>query len=190
MTTRDIEAGVHHQLNEVDGHSDEENNQLLDESAQVERKPFDMGELGVPGNLSMNESSHMMMTENDRSIDNQIEMAVVANQVANQMLDDSMQSGPTKGGEKKLSASGHQSDVFTDAITESQASIDTLDNYVGPVREEFDDLKRKIEDRTNELDGLEAEYYKRVSTVALELEGIDDAAEKEIERHRHLYELE
>ena len=149
-----------------------------------------MEELGAP-NLSINESSHMMMTDGDKSIDNQIEMAVVANQVANQMLDDSMQSGPTKGfQDKKLSASGQQSDAYTDAITESQASIDTLDNYVGPVREEFDELKRKIEDRSNEMDGLEAEYYKRVASVALELEGIDEDAEKQIEHHRHLYELD
>ena len=75
---------------------------------------------------------------------------------------------PTKGGDKKL----NQSSVFTDALTESQASIDTLDNYVGPVREEFDDLKRKIDEKTNEFEVLEEEYYKKVSSVALELEGI------------------
>ena len=120
MTSRDIESGVHKELKEVsDGASDEDNNQLLDESQQVERKPFDMEELGAP-NLSINESSHMMMTDGEKSIDNQIEMAVVANQVANQMLDDSMQSGPKKGfQDKKLSASGQQSDAYTDAITES-----------------------------------------------------------------------
>ena len=83
-----------------------------------------------------------------------------------------------------------QSDVFTDAQSESQASIDTLDNYVGPVREEFDELKRKIDEKEDELNGLEKEYYKRTSAKALELEGIGPEQEQEIERHRHLYEIQ
>ena len=62
--------------------------------------------------------------------------------------------------------------MFTDARTESQASIDTLDNYVGPVREEFDELKRKIDEKEHELQALEGDYYKRVNSKALELEGI------------------
>ena len=62
--------------------------------------------------------------------------------------------------------------MFTDAQSESQASIDTLDNYVGPVREEFDELKRKIDDKENELNRLEKEYYSKTSSKALELEGI------------------
>ena len=91
-------------------------------------------------------------------------MAMIAHKEANKILDGSIQS------DKKVSSM--HDDVFTDAQSESQASIDTLDNYVGPVREEFDELKRKIEDKEHELAALESDYYKRVSSVALELEGI------------------
>jgi peptidoglycan hydrolase CwlO-like protein len=54
---------------------------------------------------------------------------------------------------------------MTDALTMSQASIDTLDNYVGPVREEFDELKRKIDEKSTEFDELETEYYSQVTRV-------------------------
>ena len=84
----------------------------------------------------------MMLSEANQSA---VDLAVAANKQANSLLDDSMQSVPisTKGGDRKV----NQSDVMTDALTMSQASIDTLDNYVGPVREEFDELKRKIDEK-------------------------------------------
>ena len=75
-------------------------------------------------------------------------------------------------------------------MSESHASIDTLDNYVGPVREEFDELKRKIDEKTKELETMEEEYYQRTSAVSMELEGVGPEQEKNIERHRHLYEME
>ena len=37
---------------------------------------------------------------------------------------------------------------------------------------------------------LEEDFYKRVSSKALELEGIRPEQEKEIERHHHLYEMQ
>lgn len=36
---------------------------------------------------------------------------------------------------------------------------------------------------------LESEYYSRVSSKALELEGVGPEDEQEIDRHRHLYEI-
>ena len=67
-----------------------------------------------------------------------------------------------------------QSDVNTDAFSEGQASIDTIENYVGPVKEKFDELKAKIEEKENELLELEKQYYNKTSKKQIELEGITD----------------
>jgi len=134
----------------------------------------------------MDESQEMMMSQSINH--SNVDLAVAAiNKHANSLLDDSMQSinKSTKGGDKKL----HQSTQFSDAMTMSQASIDTLDNYVGPVREEFDELKRKIDEKSTEFEELETEYYSQVSKVQLELEGIGPEQDKEIEQHRHRYEM-
>ena len=61
---------------------------------------------------------------------------------------------------------------------------------MGPVKKEFDDLKRKIDEKDQELIKLEDDFYKRVSSKAVELEGIGPEEEKEIERHRHLFEMQ
>ena len=69
------------------------------------------------------------------------------------------------------------------------SSMETIDAFVGPVKKEFDDLKRRIEEKDAELVELEAKFYKRVSAKSVELEGIGKDEEEEIERHRHLFEM-
>lgn len=50
--------------------------------------------------------------------------------------------------------------------------MQSVDAFVGPVKTEFEDLKRKIENKDKELEQLESDFYKRVSAKAVELEGI------------------
>ena len=68
--------------------------------------------------------------------------------------------------------------------------METIDAFVGPVKSEFDDLKRKIDEKDKELEKLESAFYKKVSSKAVELEGIGPDQEAEIERHRHLFEMQ
>lgn len=68
--------------------------------------------------------------------------------------------------------------------------METIDAFVGPVKNEFDELKRKIDAKDKELAELEDNFYKRVSSKAVELEGIGPEQEAEIERHRHLFEMQ
>lgn len=82
-------------------------------------------------------------------------------------------------------------DLFGAIDTEnSMGSMDTIDAFVGPVKTEFEDLKRKIDLKDKELVELEQNFYKRVSSKAVELEGIGPEQEAEIERHRHLFEMQ
>jgi hypothetical protein len=67
--------------------------------------------------------------------------------------------------------------------------MESIDQYVGPVKEEFNALKRLIDEKDRELEELEEDFYKRVSSKSMELEGIGPDQEAEIERHRHLYEM-
>ncbi len=60
---------------------------------------------------------------------------------------------------------------------------------MGPVKDEFNNLKRMIDEKDQELEELESDFYKRVSAKSVELEGIGPEQEAEIERHRHLYEM-
>ena len=57
-------------------------------------------------------------------------------------------------------------------VHDSVASLETIDAFVGPVKEEFNELKRKIEEKDKELEVLQSEYYKGVSAKSMELEGI------------------
>ena len=50
--------------------------------------------------------------------------------------------------------------------------MQSVDAFVGPVKNEFEDLKRKIENKDKQLEELETDFYKRVSSKAVELEGI------------------
>lgn len=68
--------------------------------------------------------------------------------------------------------------------------METIDAFVGPVKTEFEDLKRKIDEKDKELEELESQFYKKVSSKAVELEGIGPEQEAEIERHRHLFEMQ
>lgn len=137
---------------------------MLNESEHIERKPF--GEMDIDPDSSMgplNNSQRIATRENE------IEMAVVTNKQANEILDSERKS---KRSEKQMSEM--QSDVNTDAFSEGQASIDTIENYVGPVKEKFDELKAKIEEKENELLELEKQYYTKTSKKQIELEGITD----------------
>lgn len=73
---------------------------------------------------------------------------------------------------------------------DSVASLDTIDAFVGPVKTEFDNLKKLIESSDRELEILEADFYKQVSSKSMELEGIGPDQEAEIDRHRHLFEMQ
>jgi len=72
----------------------------------------------------------------------------------------------------------------------SMASLETIDAFVGPVKAEFDQLKNLIDAKDKELEKLESDFYKRVSSKSMELEGIGPEQEAEIERHHHLYEMQ
>ena len=84
----------------------------------------------------------------------------------------------------------HHEDLYGDGADMSIASMDTIDAFVGPVKEEFDDLKRRIEEKDRQLEKLESDFYKKVSSKSVELEGIGPDQEAEIERHRHLFEMQ
>ena len=45
-------------------------------------------------------------------------------------------------------------------------------------------------EKTKELEEMETDFYHRVSSMSLELEGIGAEQEEELERHRHLYEMQ
>ena len=79
-------------------------------------------------------------------------------------------------------------DMFS--FLETETSMQSVDAFVGPVKTEFDDLKRKIEAKDKELEKLESDFYQRVSSKAVELEGIGPEQEAEIERHKHLFEMQ
>ena len=75
-------------------------------------------------------------------------------------------------------------------ISDQSSRLDTKENLIGPVKNEFEELQRKIMEKTKELEGLEEQFYSKVSSVSLELEGIGEKQEEELERHRHLYEMQ
>lgn len=41
-----------------------------------------------------------------------------------------------------------------------------------------------------ELNQIELEFYRRVNAHSVELEGISDQHEQEIDKHRHLFEMQ
>ena len=141
----DIESqsltGQHVALNEQsdsEESGDGDGNQLLsDHALDVEqRQPLSLDDSSLPLNTIDN-------------IDNHIEMAELAQMQVNELL-----SERNKKPEKMTSEKGSIATDLSD-----HPSVDTLDNFVGPVREEFDDLKRKIDERENQLHLLEKEYY-------------------------------
>ena len=98
---------------------------MLNESENIERKPF--SEIDPDGSLGPLNNSQRINTH-----DNEIEMAVVMNKQVDEILGSEGNAKKSKRSEKM---SEMQSDVNTDAFSEGQASIDTLDNYVGPVKD-------------------------------------------------------
>ena len=103
----------------------------------------------------------------------------------------SLADGLTTPGQAKRNRADFLSDLDPDynEYDNSMASLETIDAFVGPVKREFNDLKKKIEDQDRQLEKLESDFYKTVSSKALELEGIGPEQEAEIERHTHLYEM-
>jgi hypothetical protein len=59
-----------------------------------------------------------------------------------------------------------------------------VDVVVAPIKLAFTALQQKIFETENELERLELKFYMVVSRRAIELEGINDMTEEEIERHR------
>lgn len=70
------------------------------------------------------------------------------------------------------------------------AHLETKDSFVLPIKQQFEELRAKINNKTWEINHLTEEFYKRVSSTSIELEGIGPEQEAEIERHRHLYEMQ
>jgi len=64
-----------------------------------------------------------------------------------------------------------------------------VDDQKLKVKEDFDDLHVKIMAITDQIKGLENEFFQRVSSQSIELEGLTRDDEREMEHHRHLYEL-
>ena len=61
---------------------------------------------------------------------------------------------------------------------------------VAPIKKGFTALQQKIFDTENELERLESKFYTVVSRRAVELEGVNEMGEEEIERHRQLFEMQ
>lgn len=55
---------------------------------------------------------------------------------------------------------------------------------VGPIKTDFTALQQRIFETENELERIENRFYTIVSRRSIELEGINDMTEAEIERHR------
>lgn len=81
-------------------------------------------------------------------------------------------------------------DMGNELDGEAMENMETLDSFVGPVKDEFYRLKRLIDEKDEELKTLEDDFYKRVSSKSVELEGIGPEQEAEIDRHRHLFEMQ
>ena len=77
----------------------------------------------------------------------------------------------------------------SDSVETISPPVDSIETVVGPVKAEFADLQAKLNSKDKLLAELEAKYYKGINTKALELEGITEDQDREIERHRHLYEM-
>lgn len=77
----------------------------------------------------------------------------------------------------------------SDSVETISPPADSIEIVVGPVKAEFADLQAKLNSKDKLLAELEAKYYKGINTKALELEGITEDQDREIERHRHLYEM-
>jgi len=65
-----------------------------------------------------------------------------------------------------------------------------VDMVVAPIKKGFTALQQKIFDTENELERLESKFYTVVSRRAVELEGVNEMGEEEIERHRQLFEMQ
>ena len=101
---------------------------------------------------------------------------------------------PTAGGNFKGSKMKDQDilegdDAGTELYGDAISQMETLEEFVGPVKDEFYRLKRLIDEKDEELKTLEDDFYQRVSSKSVELEGIGPEQEAEIDRHRHLFEM-
>ena len=74
--------------------------------------------------------------------------------------------------------------VYNKKDTVTPAGPLGVDVAVAPIKQAFSALQKKIFETENELERLESKFYTIVSRRAIELEGINDMTEEEIERHR------
>ena len=92
-----------------------------------------------------------------------------------------------KGGKASSSAlisgdDAHQeTDVDTMNKTATTMASAGVEVAVAPIKKEFTALQQKIFDTENQLERLESKFYTVVSRRAVELEGINDMTEEEIE---------
>ena len=57
-------------------------------------------------------------------------------------------------------------------------------------KSEFRTLQQKIFETDTELNQIELQFYRAVNSKAVELEGITEDQEKELDHHQHLYEMQ
>jgi hypothetical protein len=56
-------------------------------------------------------------------------------------------------------------------------------------KQHFEENRRRIEAIDKELEELEKQFYDATTKKAIELEGIGETEDEEIDKHRHLYEM-
>ena len=63
-------------------------------------------------------------------------------------------------------------DMAVDVTLDGGSRVDTKANLIGTVRTEFSDLQKRIKQKSNEIETMEADFYTKVSAISVELEGI------------------
>ena len=64
-----------------------------------------------------------------------------------------------------------------------------IETAVSSIKQTFSDLERKIQETENELSKHEIRFYSLVSSRSVELEGLNEDHEHQIEQHKHMYEM-
>ena len=64
-----------------------------------------------------------------------------------------------------------------------------IETAVSSIKQTFSDFSRRILETENELSRHEIRFYSLVSSRSVELEGLTEENEQEIEQHKHMYEM-
>ena len=92
-----------------------------------------------------------------------------------------------------LSGTDDKNETDTGEMSKSEVKTTAssgVEIAVGPIKSAFIALQQRIFETENELQKLEIKFYTIVSRKSVELEGINEDNEKQIENHRHLYEMQ